>query len=30
MADDHQKQARTHFDRMSAAYEAIKSQRGIK
>ena len=30
MGADCQKQARTRFDRITAAYEAIKKQRGIK
>ena len=30
MGEDYQKQARNRFDRITAAYEAIKKQRGIK
>ena len=30
MGEDYQKQARERFDRITAAYEAIKKQRGIK
>ena len=30
MGADYQKQARTRFDRIAAAYEAIRKQRGIK
>ena len=30
MGADYQKQARTRFDRITAAYEAIKKQRGMK
>ena len=30
MGADYQKQARTRFDRITTAYEAIKKQRGIK
>ena len=30
MGEDYQKQARERFDRITAAYEAIKQQRGIK